>query len=100
MKLYNRLLTGRNHLNSENFKLMFDDLVDKLSGDTSDDNVKIIAKKILADKIDLINKYKRKKKVEQYENELYVANSIIQCIFAFEYKLDVVDNKIALEKYS
>lgn len=79
---------------------VFDEIIFKSSGDTSDGNVKSQALKLLERKIDLINAYKKKNKKSLFEDELYLANWIIQYIFAPEYILNLQGEKIVLEKKS
>lgn len=71
----------------------------KSTGDTSDEYVSKICYDILQRKVELANAYRKKLKYHSFfENELFLANTIIHNIFASEYQIILSDEKIALEK--
>lgn len=96
--LYNRLVNAKKNPEQSGFSPVLEEILFKLSGDTSDKNVQSIANKILERKIEVANVYKKKKKKEFFEKELYVANSIIQYLFEKQYTLGINGEKIVLEK--
>lgn len=97
MKMINKV----ENLSIENkrFLPLIEEIKFKTTGDTSDDHVSKVCLEILGRKVDLANAHKRKGKNNLFENELFLANTIIHSIFASEYRI-IVDNEIiAVEKF-
>jgi hypothetical protein len=71
----------------------------KSTGDTSDEYVTKICYDILQRKVELANTYLKKSKYRSFfENELFLANTLIHSIFASEYEIILSNDKIGLEK--
>lgn len=92
MKLFDKL----SNFQEGKANVLYDEIVGRLSGDTSNDKIRTVCFDILDKKIKLANTYRRKGKINLMENEIFLANTIIHSIFAPEHSIIISNDEFGL----
>jgi len=76
--------------------VLYNEIVDKLSGDTTNEKIRTVCLDILDKKIKFANSHRKKGKINLMENEIFFANTIIHNIFAPEYSIIISNDEFGL----